>query len=112
MYNRFVTGISFKFGSMKIIFRDAVDIKANKRHLTFKTKVICTGNNVVDVYNDDGKVIGEKKVYTALSSSGIYGIEHIIPNPIYLEYEFSRDNDTKVIAHLDQVDEYELIAGY
>jgi hypothetical protein len=112
MPNRFVTGISFKFGSMKVIFRDAIKITANKRCLTFYTKVICIGNNVIPVHNDDGKVIGEKQVRTALSSSGASGIEHIINNPIYLEYEPSTDNDTKVTAHLDQVDEYEVIAGY
>lgn len=112
MEKSFVTGISFKFGSMKIIYRDARKIKASRNQLTFLTKVICTGNNVVDVYNDEGKVIGEKRVYSALSSSGISGIEHIIPNPIYLEYEYLNGNDTKVTAHLDHVDEYEVIAGY
>lgn len=112
MYNRFVTGISFKFGSMKIIFRDAIKISANKSRLTFYTKVICTGNNVIPVHNDEGKVIGEKRVYTALSSSGASDIEHLITNPIYLEYEPSKDSDTKVTAHLDQIDEYEVIAGY
>jgi hypothetical protein len=112
MDKRFMTGISFKFGSMKIIFRDAIKISANKSRLTFYTKVICTGNNVIPVHDDEGRVIGEKKVHTAISSSGASGIEHSINNPIYLEYGPSKDSDTKVTAYLDQVDEYEVIAGY
>jgi hypothetical protein len=112
MSKEFVNGISFKFGSMKIIYRDAREVKVTKQHVTFRTKVTCLGNNVIPVHNDLGEVIGERRVYSALSSSTMSGIEHIIDNPIYLEYAYLDSHDTKVTAHLNHIDEYEMIAGY
>lgn len=110
--DRYVMGISIKYGSMTVIFRDASDIKVNKHNITFNTVVRCMGNNWVSIYNDNGKVVGRKRAFTQHSEQWVTEDDTHIPNPTLIDYESAGADLTKVTAYLSHIDEFKVIEGY
>jgi hypothetical protein len=100
---RYVTGIRLDYGSMKIIFRDAREIKVKNNILRFITAVTCLGNNT----DEDGQI-----VWTQFAPWVHSGLEGIIPNPVYIRYNLIRPQHTAITVYLEHTEGYEIIPGY
>jgi hypothetical protein len=111
--DRFVTGLSIKYGSMSVVFRDASDITVNKHTMTFLTAVRCTGNNYLKIYNDDGtKVVRTERVFAMHDEQWVTDKDIHIPNPTLIRYESAGSNLTKVLVSMSHIEEFKTIAGY
>jgi hypothetical protein len=100
---RYTQGIKLDYGSMKIIFRDAREIKVKNNILKFVTAVTCLGNNT----DEEGQ-----RVWTRFAPWVHSGLEGIIPNPIYIRYSSAGIRTTKVTVYLQYTEGHEIIPGY
>jgi hypothetical protein len=96
----FQTSILLNYGMKKIRYRDARDIKADKRTLTFTTAVICTGNNMDKDLNT---------TYTQLDRDTYSGLEGCISNPVHIRHKRVDPKTTTVTVYLEHLEGFEII---